>query len=563
MPKLRIAHLAGGNATIQNTPPLVTSNKARRKHNLPLIEGTEEGRARYDVLRPQRLAAPVTVYVEQFSAHPLEADAAELYCAPDGYVDVDGKFHKERRSPADRPVYEIELRPEDGVYPMPYMARQADGRPWEEECTDPFAPDSKARQGFFPDGSRSFEEIDRLCIGANGLGNLILSKADIDFHRIIPPAGYRKGLPAASRTDVGEGDIPPEVRGRDFFPYKPRHLNAAPPMRALASIVNKVQKIVSSDKYDGAIWTQGSPRIEETSYWLNLLIDTTIPICANAAQRPHGQISNDGPQNLVDSVDYIASKVWADPQGRNLAGFVLVQDQQIYASRDVTKIAARPGGYISTSGQSGVLGTFGHDGPVLHYAPMSRHTHCSEVRVTVLPSEVAGVRMTERGIATVPVAIKNAGGDLLETAIPEVAIVKNGNYIADDLDPDVAREVDLIALIEHRLRHAPLAGFVIEGLAPYGSIPSVARNKLMLRAAYSGMPVVCVGRGNPQEAVPEGGPFVAGSNLTSTKARLLLMACLMRFGSMPVAHEPDNPTADEKAATAHKVKEYQAVFHTH
>jgi hypothetical protein len=30
----RIAHLAGPNATIQNTPPLVTSNKARTKHKL-------------------------------------------------------------------------------------------------------------------------------------------------------------------------------------------------------------------------------------------------------------------------------------------------------------------------------------------------------------------------------------------------------------------------------------------------------------------------------------------------------------------------------------------------
>ena len=33
--KIRIAHLAGPNATIQNTPPLVTSNKARVKHQLP------------------------------------------------------------------------------------------------------------------------------------------------------------------------------------------------------------------------------------------------------------------------------------------------------------------------------------------------------------------------------------------------------------------------------------------------------------------------------------------------------------------------------------------------
>jgi hypothetical protein len=34
--KARIAHLAGPNATIQNTPPLVTSNKARAKNKLPL-----------------------------------------------------------------------------------------------------------------------------------------------------------------------------------------------------------------------------------------------------------------------------------------------------------------------------------------------------------------------------------------------------------------------------------------------------------------------------------------------------------------------------------------------
>ena len=34
--KARIAHLAGPNATIQNTPPLVTSNKARAKRGLPL-----------------------------------------------------------------------------------------------------------------------------------------------------------------------------------------------------------------------------------------------------------------------------------------------------------------------------------------------------------------------------------------------------------------------------------------------------------------------------------------------------------------------------------------------
>ncbi len=77
--KLTIAHLAGPNATITNTPPLVTSNKARQKYGLPPLTDADGVPSRFDVLRPQRLACSVTVYVEQFSAHPLEADAAALY----------------------------------------------------------------------------------------------------------------------------------------------------------------------------------------------------------------------------------------------------------------------------------------------------------------------------------------------------------------------------------------------------------------------------------------------------------------------------------------------------
>src|SRR6202023_3010973 len=104
--KAQIAHLAGPNATIQNTPPLVTSNKARAKHNLPLLTHPDGAPAHFDVLRPQQLALPVTVYVEQFSAHPLEADAAELYGPPDGYIDSAGQVHRKRQGADDKPVYE-------------------------------------------------------------------------------------------------------------------------------------------------------------------------------------------------------------------------------------------------------------------------------------------------------------------------------------------------------------------------------------------------------------------------------------------------------------------------
>ena len=149
-PKTRIAHLAGPTATIQNTPPLVTSNKARLKYGLPPRKNPDGTVPVFDGLRAQRLAAPAKVYVEQFSAHPLEADTVELYGPPDGYIGADGTFRKTRATEGDKAVYEIELHPDDGLYPMPYMAIQADGNPWDEECTSPGAPIEKARQGFFP-----------------------------------------------------------------------------------------------------------------------------------------------------------------------------------------------------------------------------------------------------------------------------------------------------------------------------------------------------------------------------------------------------------------------------
>ena len=309
------------------------------------------------------------------------------------------------------------------------------------------------------------------------------------------------------------------------------------------------------------MWTQGSPRVEETVYWLNLLVDTALPICGNASQRPHGQLSNDGDKNIVDSVEYIVSRVWADEAGRNRAGVVLVQDQQVFAARDVQKGDARPGGYVATGGHGGILGAVGWDGAaVLTYLPATRHTYLSAVNITRLPASVAGI--TRAGAVTVP--IKDARGDLMESAIPKVTIVKDGNYTIDDYDDDPAREVDLLAQIERNLAAHPLAGFVVEGLSPYGRLTSAVRTRVMRRASYSGMPVVLVGRGNAEGFVPPPvAPFVGGRNLTATKARLLLMACLMKFGSMPAAADPDRPTKGEMEAAQAQRARYQEVVDSH
>jgi hypothetical protein len=563
--KPRIAVFSGPTATIQNSEPLVTSNKARQKYGLPPRLNPDGTPLRFDGLRPQRLAAPVTVFIEQFSAHPLERDAAELYAGPDGYLDSAGLFHKQRTSPADKPVYEVTLNPEDGLYPLPYMSRQANGRPWEMDGTEPNAPAEFCRVSFFPDGSRLFEEIDRLGISDEGVGGLLAAKADFDFYRAVPSGGYAKGRRAGERTDIGTGDIAPEIHGTDFFPYRPPYLRKEPPMSALARLTNVVQTALATGQYTGAIWLEGSPFVEETIYWLNLLIDTAVPIVANSSQRPHGAIGNDGDRNIVDSVEYITSRVWADENGRDSIGGVAILDEQIFTARDVQKADARPGGYLATGGHGGIIGRMGHPGlPQFSFKTVKRHTYKSAVNLTRLPSEVQGSRVQSSKVGTIVVPIRDSEGNLLATAIPKVTILKHARYLPEDTSGDANAEVDVLARIEKNLREAPLAGFVAEGSAPFGAM-SNSVDAALKRATFSGMPVVKVGRGNAGGFVdPKRDPLaIAGSNLTATKARLLLMACLIRFGSLSPAADPAKPTAAETDATKARLARYQEVFDTH
>jgi hypothetical protein len=153
---------------------------------------------------------------------------------------------------------------------------------------------------------------------------------------------------------------------------------------------------------------------------------------------------------------------------------------------------------------------------------------------------------------------------LLPTAIPTVTIVKHARYLPEDTKGNAGSEVDILARIEKNLRAAPLAGFVAEGSAPFGAM-SNSVDAALKRATSSGMPVVKVGRGNAGGFVDATrDPLaIAGSNLTATKARLLLMACLMKLGCLPPAADPTQPTAAEIDETKAKLKQYQEIFDTH
>lgn len=553
--KPKIAVFSGPNATIQHTEPFVTSNKARAKYGLPLHTNPDGTPMRFDIVRPQRLAAPVTVYIEAFSAHPLESDTPALYAPPDGYLHPQTRaFSKTRQGPDDIAVYEATLGPDDGLYMLPYMARTRDGKAWEGDCATQTFAEETCRVSFYPDGSRIFEEIDRFH------ENALSAVADFDFYRAAPSGGYRQGLPARRRTDVGEGDIPKETWGVDFFPYGEKR--EEPARSSLAHLTNVVQRAMSTGAYAGAIWLEGSSSTEETSYWLSLLIDTTVPISGNSTQTGHQGLGNDGDRNILSSVQYIVSGIWKDADGKDKIGGVMTQEMRVVTAREVQKTDDRPGAYLPMGGHGGIVASISP--MTLTFVPVRKHTHTSDVNVTRLPRSVPGVRLAGGRLTTVDVPIKDGNGNLLPTAIAKVTIAKHAKYAPDDFSDDPAAEVEVVARIDKDLRDFPLSGFVLEANAPYGNANEPLKRGLE-RAALRGIPVVRVSRGNAEGFVPPNARdlTIEGNNLTATKARLLLMASLMKLGMLPTPADPDRATAAELDAIRRKLGEYQRIFDTH
>jgi L-asparaginase len=58
-------------------------------------------------------------------------------------------------------------------------------------------------------------------------------------------------------------------------------------------------------------------------------------------------------------------------------------------------------------------------------------------------------------------------------------------------------------------------------------------------------------------------PFISGTHLTASKAHLLLMACLMKFGSLPTAADLADPSEADLGATLASMQRYQEVFDNH
>ena len=501
------------------------------------------------------LAAPAKVCRAVFSA-PVESDVAELYGPPDGYIGVDGTFRKERQS-AGISRSEVELKPEDGLFRF-HMATA--GRRIGVGGEDALAGRAEWTARLFPDGSAQLQEIDRMSIGVDGA----LAVCCPPLRQSISTAACRPGAspkvaagPCAHRQR--RGDIPPESHIISVISLitspsgrRDRHSRRRPTI---------MQALVASGDYDGVIWTQAARR------WKRLLVQPSDRYdIADLRQRGAAPARpRSAPMDRRTSWTRYASfgraRLGLMSMGATIAaswssGAAAVRGPRGRQGR------SRPGGYVAAGGHGGIVGNIIHTGRIaLTYLPVFKHTYRSDLKITTLPNTVKAAKKGPSGIEMVDVAIKDGNGKLLPGAIPVVTISADGSYSGMDYGHDTAPEIDLIASIEHKLSLGLLTGFVIQGLVPYGRSPSHTRNKLMLKAAFSGTPVTLAGRGAPMGFADPSDFQIAATNLTAT--RFLLMACLMKFGSLPAAKDPDKPTRAELDAIRKAVAAYQTVFNEH
>jgi L-asparaginase len=129
----------------------------------------------------------------------------------------------------------------------------------------------------------------------------------------------------------------------------------------------------------GAVVTHGTATLEETAYFLNLVVHSDKPVLVVGAMRPHSAISRDGPLNL-----YNAFRTALVPEARDKGVMVLLNDE-INAARDVTKTnTERPNTFEARD--LGPIGFADSDRIVFYRRLLTRHTHKSEFDVSELAS---------------------------------------------------------------------------------------------------------------------------------------------------------------------------------
>jgi L-asparaginase len=189
-------------------------------------------------------------------------------------------------------------------------------------------------------------------------------------------------------------------------------------------LATRVNELVAMPDVAGVVITHGTDTIEETAYFLNLVVKSRKPVVMTAAMRPSTALSADGPLNFYNAVAIAANK---DAAGR---GVLVVVNDWIHGASSLTKTSTTA---VQTflSPVSGLIGTVAYGIPEWYRGPVGKNTANSEFSVdksTVLPR------------VEIIMANENMDGALINAAAAAgakgivIAGVGNGNMTKAALD---------------------------------------------------------------------------------------------------------------------------------
>src|SRR5262249_37356749 len=144
-------------------------------------------------------------------------------------------------------------------------------------------------------------------------------------------------------------------------------------------LAKRVNELLAQSDVDGIVITHGTDTIEETAYFLNLVVKSRKPVVIVGAMRPSTAISADGPVNLYNAVTLAGSP---DAVGK---GVLVVLNDQINGARDVTKTNTSTTDTFS-SWERGFMGYMQDNAPHFYRVSTRKHTVDTEFDVSKLDS---------------------------------------------------------------------------------------------------------------------------------------------------------------------------------
>src|SRR6201988_922138 len=185
-------------------------------------------------------------------------------------------------------------------------------------------------------------------------------------------------------------------------------------------LATRVNALLAQPDVAGVVITHGTGTIEETAYFLNLVVKSLKPVVLTGSMRLSTALSADGPLNFYNAVGVAAS-----PQAAG-RGVLVVLNDWIHGAGSLTKTSTTA---VQTflSPISGLIGTVSYGQPEFYRGPVGKNTTTSEFSVgnsTVLPR------------VDIIMASENMDGAMINAAVAAgakgivIAGVGNGNMTA-------------------------------------------------------------------------------------------------------------------------------------